>query len=74
MKLRSSCVVLTLAAACARLFSSAGAASVDEFSRGTYTATSYTGADGADDPQWRVYVASGTCTPIPGPQTYVDPN
>jgi len=43
-------------------------------SRGAYSVTSYTGLDGADDPEWRIYVASGTCTPIPRPQTFVDPS
>jgi hypothetical protein len=39
----------------------------------TVTGTSYTGADAADDPQWRVYVAAGSCTPVPGPATAFDP-
>ena len=41
---------------------------------GTVTGTSYTGPDAADDPQWRVYIATGTCTPVPGPATAFDPD
>jgi hypothetical protein len=40
----------------------------------TVPTTSYTGADTAADPQWRVYVSNGTCTPAPGPATVFDPN
>ena len=43
-------------------------------SRGAYSSTTYVGPDGADDPQWRIYVASGSCTPIPGPAAFVDPH
>jgi hypothetical protein len=41
--------------------------------KGTVSGTSYSGADAADDPQWRVYVASGSCKPVPGPATAFDP-
>ena len=40
----------------------------------TTSATSYTGADSTSDPQWRVYVASGSCSPVPGPATAFDPD
>jgi hypothetical protein len=39
----------------------------------TVSGTTYSGADAADDPQWRVYVGTGTCTPVPGPTTVFDP-
>jgi hypothetical protein len=41
--------------------------------QGTPTGTSWTGADAADDPQWRVYVGKGTCSPLPGATTVFDP-
>lgn len=40
----------------------------------TVSGTSYMGTDAADDPQWRVYVGTGTCAPLPGPATAFDPN
>jgi len=40
---------------------------------GTTANTSWSGLDPTDDPDYRVYVASGTCTPIPGPATTFDP-
>jgi hypothetical protein len=41
--------------------------------KATVTGTTYTGADAADDPQWRIYVGTGSCTPVPGPATAFDP-
>jgi subtilase family serine protease len=39
----------------------------------TTSGTSYRGRDASSDPQWRVYVSSGTCSPLPGPATTFDP-
>jgi methionine-rich copper-binding protein CopC len=39
----------------------------------TTSSTSYSGSDSFMDPNWRVSVASGTCTPVPGPATTFDP-
>lgn len=41
--------------------------------RKTTTSRSYTGSDTSIDPDWRVFVYSGSCTPIPGPATVFDP-
>lgn len=41
--------------------------------RATSSSTSFTGGDATNDPNWRVYVYSGSCTPIPGPATVFDP-
>jgi subtilisin family serine protease len=41
--------------------------------RQTSSATSFTGSDASSDPNWRVFVYQGTCTPIPGPATVFDP-
>ncbi len=41
--------------------------------RTTTSATSFSGGDSSNDPNWRVFVYSGTCTPIPGPATVFDP-
>jgi len=37
------------------------------------SATSFTGADALSDPQWRVFISAGTCTPVPGPAFTFDP-
>lgn len=39
----------------------------------TTNKTNYSGNDASNDPKWRVFVYSGTCTPIPGPSTVLDP-
>lgn len=39
----------------------------------TTSNTSFSGVDSFTDPNWRVYVNSGTCTPIPGPAIIFDP-
>ncbi|MBI2034209.1 MAG: S8 family serine peptidase [Candidatus Levybacteria bacterium] len=41
--------------------------------RKTTSSTSFTGSDASNDPNWRVFVYSGSCTPIPGPATTFDP-
>lgn len=41
--------------------------------RTTTSSTSFTGNDSGNDPNWRVFVYSGSCTPIPGPATVFDP-
>jgi thermitase len=41
--------------------------------RATVSTTSYTGSDGLNDPNWRISVQSGSCTPLPGPATTFDP-
>jgi subtilisin family serine protease len=41
--------------------------------RQTSSATTFTGSDGSNDPNWRVFVYSGSCTPLPGPSTVFDP-
>lgn len=43
------------------------------FTRATTNSTNYTGFDASNDPNWQVYVYSGSCTPIPGPATVFDP-
>ena len=40
---------------------------------GTTANRSWSGTDPADDPDYRVYLATGTCTPVPGPATTFDP-
>lgn len=39
----------------------------------TVAGTSFSGADASADPDWRVYVATETCVPTPGPATVFDP-
>lgn len=41
--------------------------------RATTSATSFSGSDSSNDPNWRVFVYSGSCTPIPGPAVVFDP-
>lgn len=41
--------------------------------RTTTSSTSFTGGDLSNDPNWRVFVYSGSCSPIPGPVTVFDP-
>jgi len=41
--------------------------------RTTTSATKYTASDASSDPNWRIFVYAGTCTPIPGPVTVFDP-
>ncbi len=41
--------------------------------RTTTSSTNFTGSDASNDPNWRVFVYSGSCTPIPGPATIFDP-
>lgn len=41
--------------------------------RATSTSNSFTGGDALNDPNWRVFVYSGSCSPIPGPVTVFDP-
>ncbi|GEM_PF-2758054 len=41
--------------------------------RTTTSSTSFTGGDASNDPNWRVFVYSGSCSPIPGPATTFDP-
>jgi len=41
--------------------------------KATVFGTTYSGPDGSDDPDWRIYVGYGLCTPMPGPVTIVDP-
>ncbi|KKR92083.1 hypothetical protein A3A55_04005 [Candidatus Roizmanbacteria bacterium RIFCSPLOWO2_01_FULL_40_14] len=41
--------------------------------RTTTSSTSFTGGDVSNDPNWRVFVYSGSCSPIPGPATVFDP-
>ena len=41
--------------------------------RVTTSSTSFSGSDGSNDPNWRVFVYAGSCTPIPGPSTVFDP-
>ena len=41
--------------------------------RVTSGSTSFTGGDAFNDPNWRVFVYSGSCTPLPGPVTVFDP-
>lgn len=41
--------------------------------RTTTSSTSFTGGDSSNDPNWRVFVYSGSCSPIPGPATVFDP-
>lgn len=35
--------------------------------------TSFSGSDSSSDPLWRIFVSKGTCKPIPGPATVIDP-
>lgn len=37
------------------------------------SSTNFVGNDGSNDPNWRVFVSLGTCSPIPGPSTVFDP-
>ena len=39
----------------------------------TTSSTSFKGSDSSNDPNWRVYVSKGSCKPIPGPATILDP-
>ena len=41
--------------------------------RTTTSSTSFIGGDSSSDPNWRVFVYSGTCSPLPGPSTAIDP-
>jgi len=41
--------------------------------RKTTSSTSFTGGDASNDPNWIVFVYSGSCTPLPGPATIFDP-
>ena len=41
--------------------------------RATTSSTSFNGSDNFNDPNWRVFVYSGSCRPIPGPTTVFDP-
>ncbi|MBI4037682.1 S8 family serine peptidase [Candidatus Curtissbacteria bacterium] len=41
--------------------------------RTTSSSTSFTGSDVLNDPNWRVFISAGTCTPIPGPDVVFDP-
>lgn len=41
--------------------------------RTTTSSTSFTGGDSSNDPNWRVFVYSGSCSPIPGPSVIFDP-
>lgn len=41
--------------------------------RSTTSSTSFTGSDASNDPNWRVFVFSGSCTPIPGSATVFNP-
>lgn len=41
--------------------------------RATTSLISFTGGDSANDPNWRVFIWSGSCTPVPGPATVFDP-
>lgn len=41
--------------------------------RTTTSSTSFTGGDASNDPNWRIFVYSGTCRPLPGPTTTFDP-
>ncbi len=41
--------------------------------RTTTSSTNFTGGDSSNDPNWRVFVYSGSCSPIPGPATVFDP-
>ncbi|OGH07687.1 MAG: hypothetical protein A2W22_00435 [Candidatus Levybacteria bacterium RBG_16_35_11] len=41
--------------------------------RATTSLTSFTGGDASSDPNWRVFVYSGSCAPIPGPAITFDP-
>ena len=41
--------------------------------RSTTSGASFTGSDGSTDPNWRVFVYSGSCIPIPGPATVFNP-
>lgn len=45
----------------------------DWSTRTTTSSTSFTGGDASSDPNWRVFVYSGTCRPLPGPSTVLDP-
>ncbi len=41
--------------------------------RTTTLSTTFTDGDASNDPNWRVFVYSGSCRPIPGPATIFDP-
>lgn len=41
--------------------------------RSTRSSTSYIGSDSSNDPNWRIFVYSGSCAPLPGPSTVFDP-
>lgn len=41
--------------------------------RTTTSATSFTGSDSYSDPNWRIFIYSGSCRPLPGPSTVLDP-
>lgn len=41
--------------------------------RTTSSSTSFSGGDASSDPNWRVFVQSGSCRPLPGPATILDP-
>ncbi len=41
--------------------------------RATTSSTSFTGNDAQNDPNWRVFVFKGSCSPIPGPATVFNP-
>ncbi len=41
--------------------------------RTTTSLSSFTGSDSSFDPNWRVFVYSGSCVPIPGPATVFNP-
>lgn len=43
------------------------------YTRATSSANSFTGSDSYYDPNWRVFVYAGSCTPVPGPATVFDP-
>jgi thermitase len=43
------------------------------FTQTTTGSTSFTGNDLFNDPPWKVFIQSGTCTPVPGPATTFDP-
>ncbi len=39
----------------------------------TTSSNSFKGSDGVGDANWRIFVSNGTCKPLPGPATYIDP-
>lgn len=41
--------------------------------RTTTSSINFNGGDSSNDPNWRVFVYSGSCKPIPGPATIFDP-